>query len=102
VSFGPDKVYGQQNLLVKYRSTASTFSFSITVNGLNTKRVSWAKGLELVTTLDLYAKYRVAYLVVPTIVKARQLDLFGVYFPTFTSVYQNDKLTIYQVLVSGQ
>ena len=100
LEFGPDPVGGQSRAFAVYTAAGGRVSFTIQVSGSNVVPVSWSHGPQNVSSSQLISKYKVAYAVIPTIVKARFLDLFGAYSPTFTSVYQNDKLTIYKVTLS--
>jgi hypothetical protein len=48
---------------------------------------------------ELLAKYKISYAIIPTVVKKENMDKFGLYYEIFKSLYQNDYLTIYKVII---
>ena len=99
MKFGQDPVWGQPEVTL-VASARSSFEVTIRVSASDIRPVTWSTGFTAVSDTQLLSKYQVAFAVIPTAVKTENLDRFGTYFPTYTSVFQNDKLTIYRINLS--
>ncbi|MEM3833348.1 MAG: hypothetical protein QW128_07155 [Thermoprotei archaeon] len=98
MSFGPDEKWTQYRLLCNYEPIGNNIYTEIIVKALNAKSVSWMDDKIVAISADeLMAKYRVAYLVVPTIIKKEFMDRFGLDYSRFKSQFENEKITIYKV-----
>lgn len=103
LSFGPDREWAQQRAEAHFEPVENRIYAKMTVKVLSkVTPVVWS-GDDVVAyaTEELMAQYHVAYAVVPTIVKKQMMDLFGLDFPTFVSMFENSKLTVYKVVISG-
>jgi hypothetical protein len=100
VDFKPDKEWSQMRVEAIFTPTDNHIYAKMTVKALTAKPIEWGKD-EVVAyaTTELMAQYRVAYVIVPTIVKKQGMDRFGLDFPKFLSMFENSKLTVYKIIL---
>lgn len=100
VAFEPDKKWAQMRAEAIFTPISSQIYAKMTVKALTAKPIGWSKD-EVVAyaTTELMAQYRVAYVIVPTIVKKQGMDRFGLNFPKFLSMFENSKLTVYKIIL---
>ncbi len=100
VAFEPDKEWSQMRAEAIFMPINGQIYAKMTVKALTAKPIGWSND-EVVAyaTTELMAQYRVAYMVVPTIVKKQGMDRFGLDFPKFLSMFENSKLTVYKILL---
>ncbi len=101
VDFRPDEEWAQQRAEAKFAPVKNRIYAKMVVKALAAKPIAW--GGDEVTAYsmgELMAQYHVAYVIVPTIVKMQMIDRFGLDFPTFVSMFENSKLTVYKVIIS--
>jgi len=100
VSFEPDKVWSQMKAETIFAPASNQIYAKMTVKALTAKPIRWSTD-EIVAyaTTELMAQHRVAYVVVPTIVKKQGMDRFGLDFPKFLSMFENNKLTVYKIIL---
>jgi len=100
VSFEPDKVWSQMRAEAVFMPIGSQIYAKMTVKALTAKPIRWGEDRVVAyATTELMAQYRVAYVVVPTIVKKQGMDRFGLDFPKFLSMFENSKLTVYKMIL---
>jgi hypothetical protein len=100
LSFGPDEQWGQQRVVASYAPQNNSVLATVAVTVLDPQPLTWGTDKVVSTTAaELLAAYDIAYLVVPTAVKSINMDLFGLSSPSYYSQFENDKLTIYKVII---
>lgn len=100
VEFEPDEEWSQMRAEAIFMPENNQIYAKMTVKALTVKPLEWGRE-EVVAyaTTELMVQYRVAYVVVPTIVKKQGMDRFGLDFPRFLSMFENSKLTIYKIIL---
>ena len=100
VEFKPDKEWSQMRAEAVFVPVGSQIYAKMTVKALTAKQIGWSEDKVVAyATTELMAQYRVAYVVVPTIVKKQGMDRFGLDFPKFLSMFENNKLTVYKMIL---
>jgi len=100
VDFEPDKEWSQMRAEAIFTPIDNQIYAKMTVKALTAKPIEWGEDRVVAyATTELMAQYRVAYVVVPTIVKKQGMDRFGLDFPKFLSMFENSKLTIYKIIL---
>lgn len=100
LSFGPDEVWFQNRILAVFEQINNQIFVRIAVKVLKPESITWMRNEVFSTSAkEILTRYKVGYLVVPTIVKKTYMDRFGLDDQLFKSQYENNKLTIYMVRV---
>jgi len=100
VEFEPDREWSQMRAEAIFTPINGQIHAKMTVKALTAKPIGWSEDKVVAyATTELMAQYRVAYAVVPTIVKKQGMDRFGLDFPKFLSMFENSKLTVYKMIL---
>ena len=100
LTFGPDETWTQPRVLATFVPIQNSIRVKVTVEILNPKPINWMNSKVIAADIkELLAKYKISYAIIPTVVKKENMDKFGLYYEIFKSMYQNDYLTIYKVII---